>query len=322
MTRALAEHPDEVVEAFAVACPHCAHQLTEADQSDAHAYDHIEIPPIRPVVTRIRLHRGKCPCCRRKFTAPPPEAMTPGSPFGPNIVALIVHLHVTQMIGFERLSKMMAEMFSLTISEGAIANILARAEPRLGAAADVIAAEVRASAVIASDETSARVQGRNWWQWVMSSSTAVYHVIADTRAAGVIADFLDGAVPEVWVADRYAGQNNHALQRQVCLAHLLRDAQYAIDAGDTGFAPAFHKLLKQACAIAARRPPSATPPWRNIDPPSKAAGAACSLARPHPTPAKSSSAPSSDAGQTSSSSSSGATFHPPTTSASGHCGPR
>jgi transposase len=179
--------------------------------------------------------------------------MAPGSPFGPNIEALIVHLHVTQMIGFERLAKLMAELFGLTISEGAIANMLARAEARLSAAAETIAEEVRASPVIASDETSARVQGRTWWQWVMSSSSAVYHVIADSRAAAVPADFLGEARPEVWVADRYGGQNHHGLQRQVCLAHLLRDAQYAIDAGDTTFAPAFQKLLRRACAVGARR---------------------------------------------------------------------
>jgi transposase len=120
---------------------------------------------------------------------------------------------------------------------------------------------VRASAVVASDETSARVRGKTpdqvrgrlWWQWVMSSTAAVYHVIADTRAATVVADFLDGAVPEVWVADRYGAQNGHAQERQVCLARLLRDTQYAIDEGDETFAPGFQKLLRKACAIAARR---------------------------------------------------------------------
>jgi len=253
VSRKLAERPDEVRDAFAAACPRCACALCEADQADAHEYDHIDIPPIRPHVTRVRLHRGRCPTCRRRFTAPAPEGMAPGSPFGPNIEALIVHLHVTQMIGFERLAKLMAELFGLAISEGAIANILARAEARLSAAAEVIADEVRASPVIASDETSARVQGRTWWQWVMSSSSAVYHVIADTRAAAVPADFLGESRPEVWVADRYGGQNHHGLQRQVCLAHLLRDAQYAIDAGDTTFAPAFQKLLRRACAVGARR---------------------------------------------------------------------
>jgi transposase len=41
---------------------------------------------------------------------------------------------------------------------------------------------------------------------------------------------------------------------QYCLAHLIRDAQYAIDAGDTVFAPAFKHFLQKACAIGRRRP--------------------------------------------------------------------
>lgn len=251
--RALAAHPDRVVEALASACPHCAHDLTAADQAGFQAYDHIDLPPIRPVVTRVHRHRGTCPGCRRNFSAPAPEGMAPGSPFGPGIAALILHLHVTQAIGFERLSRLMAEVFGLVISEGAIANLLARAEPRLTAAAEQIAQEVRQAKVVASDETSARVDGETWWQWVLLCSTAVYHVIADSRAAQVVSDFLGGATPEVWVADRYAGQAGHGRERQVCLAHLLRDAQYAIDEGDAGFAPGFQKLLRRACAIGRRR---------------------------------------------------------------------
>ena len=39
----------------------------------------------------------------------------------------------------------------------------------------------------------------------------------------------------------------------MCLAHLLRDAQYAIDCGDDGFAAAFKRLLLRAIAIGRRR---------------------------------------------------------------------
>jgi transposase len=251
--RKLAEEPDRVVEARAAACPHCAHGLTPADQPGFQAYDHIDLPAIRPVVTRVHRHRGTCPGCRRAFSAPPPEGMAPGSPFGPSIAALIIHLHVTQAIGFERLSHLMAEVFGLAISEGAIANLLRRAAPRLEAAAEAVAETVRQAEVVASDETSARVEGGNWWQWVLLSSTAVYHLIADSRSRQVVTDFLDGVVPEVWVADRYAAQAGHGNARQVCLAHLLRDAQYATDEGDTGFAPGFKRLLERACTIGRRR---------------------------------------------------------------------
>jgi transposase len=251
--RQLALHPDRIVEVLAEACPHCAHGLEASDQPGFHVYDHVELPPIRPVVTRIHRHRGICPCCRRGFSAAAPAGMAPGSPFGPGLQALIVHLHVTQAIGFERLVRLMEEVFGVTISEGAIVNILARAEAPMIVMAEKIAEEVRQAKVVASDETSARVKGKTWWQWVLLSSTAVYHVIVDSRAARAVTDFLRGARPEVWVADRYAGQDGHAIERQICLAHVLRDAQYAIDGGDTGFAPGFKALLLRAAAIGRRR---------------------------------------------------------------------
>jgi transposase len=251
--RALAPNPNRIIESVAERCPHCEHALSPADQSGFHAYDHIELPPIRPVITRIHRHRGVCPRCRRGFSAPPPAGMSPGSPFGPDLTALILHLHVTQAIGFERLGRLLDEVFGIRLSEGAIANMLARAGTPLTAAAETTAVAVRNSKVVASDETSARVEGKNWWQWVLLSSTAVHHLIADSRGAALTA-FLGETKPDVWVADRYAAQAGHGSERQLCLAHLLRDAQYAVDAGDTGFAPGFQKLLRRAIAIGQRRP--------------------------------------------------------------------
>jgi transposase len=64
---------------------------------------------------------------------------------------------------------------------------------------------------------------------------------------------MDGAQPEVWVADRYAGQAGHGAVRQMCLAHLLRDAKYAIEEGCAVFAPGFRLLLLRAMAIGKRR---------------------------------------------------------------------
>lgn len=71
---------------------------------------------------------------------------------------------------------------------------------------------------------------------MLLSSTAICHVIADTRAASVVTAFLDGAQPDLWVADRHSGQLGHGAARQICLAHLLRGAQYAVEEGCGGFA--------------------------------------------------------------------------------------
>ena len=72
--------------------------------------------------------------------------LPPELAFRPRILAtaLIVHLHVTQAIGFERLAQLLDEVFGIRISEGAIANLIARAQTPLTASAATIAAEVRA----------------------------------------------------------------------------------------------------------------------------------------------------------------------------------
>ena len=104
VARTLAEHPDKIIDAVLAACPHCDHALSPADMGDIHAYDDIDLPPIRPIVTRINRRSGVCPCCRKRVSSPAPEGFEPGSPFGPGIEALIIHLHITQAVSFERLS--------------------------------------------------------------------------------------------------------------------------------------------------------------------------------------------------------------------------
>jgi hypothetical protein len=62
------------------------------------------------------------------------------------------------------------------------------------------------------------------------ATSAVYHTIAPTRGKAVPTAFLGDAKPKVWLSDRLAAQGNHAEAHQYCLAHLIRDAQYAVEA--------------------------------------------------------------------------------------------
>jgi hypothetical protein len=43
--------------------------------------------------------------------------MVPGSPFGPNLCALVVYLRFTQGIAFERLARLLSDLLGLSISE-------------------------------------------------------------------------------------------------------------------------------------------------------------------------------------------------------------
>jgi transposase len=251
--RKLHPEPDHVIDAKLAACPNCRAAFPEGAQTPQQVYERIELPPIRPDVTQVRLFGGRCVCCGERVIAAAPSGLEPGSPFGQSIAALVVYLHYAHAIGMERLALLMDEIFALTISEGAISNILARAREPLLAATATIRETVLASKVVCSDETSARVIGKNWWEWVFVGTLAVLHVIRPSRGKAVVQALFGETRPMVWVSDMLGSQRGHAVEWQVCLAHLLRDARYAIECGDTAFSAPFKLLLLRAIAIGRRR---------------------------------------------------------------------
>jgi len=63
-------------------CPRCAAPWGEAAQEPQQVYDRIELPPVKPDVTRVRLFGGRCTCCGERALAVAPAGLGPGSPFG------------------------------------------------------------------------------------------------------------------------------------------------------------------------------------------------------------------------------------------------
>jgi transposase len=251
--RALTANPDETVTARPMCCAQCQAALDAADHQLVNRYDKIELPKVKPIVTRVELYAGHCQACGATTLAPLPEGLEPGSPFSINIVALALYLRFTHAIGYQRLSRMMLELFGLAISEGALDAAFRRAKPRMDAEVSAILARLRRARVVCSDETSVRVDGQTRWNWVFQNGEVVIHVVRHSRGAGVVGEVMGGHRPALWVSDLYSAQQGHAADWQICLAHQLRDCQFAIEAGDAVFAPRMKMLLLRAFVIARRR---------------------------------------------------------------------
>jgi transposase len=251
--RPLVCHPDERVIAKAPACTHCHAALTDADQVLHGRYDKIDLPVVRPVVTRVERYAGQCPCCGGVTLAPVPVGLEETSPFSGNIVALAIYLRFTHAISYRRLTRVFLHLFALPISEGALDAMLRRAKPCFDNEVVAILARLRRSRIICSDETSVRIDGRTHWDWVFRNDQVVIHVVRSSRAASVVTEVMAGHRPVIWVSDLYGAQQGHADLWQVCLAHQLRDCQYAIDAGDMVFASRMKALLLRAVVLARRR---------------------------------------------------------------------
>ena len=77
----LAEHPDQTVISKAWRCQHCHAGLAEADQTLDARYDKIDLPKVKPVVTRVERYAGRCRCCGGTTLAAVPGGLESGTPF-------------------------------------------------------------------------------------------------------------------------------------------------------------------------------------------------------------------------------------------------
>lgn len=144
----------------------------------------------------------------------------------------------------------MRHVLGLSISQGAIANLIRRAADNLRPEAERIRQAIRASPVIGCDETGARVEGHNQWQWGFETPQTSYHLIVPTRGSQVIEETLGEAEPEVWTSDCFSAQlKAPAKKRRLCLAHQLQNLQYGIDAERCGFCYRMQQLLRRTVRL-------------------------------------------------------------------------
>jgi transposase len=230
------QEPEVVLHCRPAACGACGATLSGSEQRRVGRSQVIDLPAVRPAVVEAWRYAAICAACGARTEGPYPAGFEPQRSFGPGIEALLGYLREAHHLGYERLETVCRDVFGLRISQGAIANALGRLAERARPTHEAIGAEVRASPVINSDETGARVDGRTQWHWVFQTPGASYHVIRPSRGADVIDEFLAGAEPAVWGSDLWAPQvGTPSGAHQVCLSHQLRDLTYAVEAdGPTG----------------------------------------------------------------------------------------
>jgi len=246
--------PDVQLMAKVAQCPDCGQELDALPQEVVARRQIIDLPPIEPVVVEAQVCQVACPGCGHRAKAAFPAAFTAPQTFGPMSQAVVTYLHEVHHVPYGRLQQVLGEVFGLEISAGSLVNLVQSMGQALTGPAEAIRQEVIASAVIASDETGARVDGANQWQWVFRTPQASYYVIVPSRGSQVVRDVLGEARPQVWISDLWSAQQKApAAQFQLCHAHQLRDLEFAKECGDRSFAPAMQALLRQSERLARGR---------------------------------------------------------------------
>jgi transposase len=228
--RPLVDQPTRVVHAPVSVCDQCGADLRHTPAARTLRRQILELPELQPVILETQQAEVVCPCCHHPQKGALPEGLEASRQCGPRLEALVTYLHHEQHVSFQRLQRILQDVLGIDLSVGGAVAIIERAGEAAQPEAEVIGEQVRQSKVIGSDETSARVKGRNWWEWVFLSPLGEYHLIVPSRGQNVIDAFMREARAEVWISDCWKPQlNAPADVHQLCLPHQIRNLQKLID---------------------------------------------------------------------------------------------
>ena len=148
--------------------------------------------------------------------------------YGENLRALVSYLNVAQCMPFKRIAELISDLCVQKISEGTVQNILKGNSKKADPAYEEIRRRIELAPVAGADETGAAVGKELHWNWIFQTDLLTYVYQMKSRGMEAVdAKFPNGLPNTILVTDRKQTYFNMDVKNhQVCLAHLLRNAEY------------------------------------------------------------------------------------------------
>lgn len=217
--------PDRELDApLPACCPHCGGGVDH--ERDAEQFQ-LDLPEVRPRVTRFRVGVGRCRDCGRRVQGRHPEQSSDAlgaaaSQVGPLTKAWANWLHYGLGLSFAKCARLLARL-GIDVSAGAICQAAQRTGGDLVPVHAEIVRRVNDAEMVVADETGWRVGGRSAWLWVATTEEATAYNVADGRGFEQATDLLDEDFDGVLVRDGWAPYRRYTkAAHQTCIAHLLR----------------------------------------------------------------------------------------------------
>ena len=245
--------PDEIVDIqYNINnCKKCGYDLKDilAKLKEKRQVMDLDLKDINTKIIQYQSYSKTCPNCGynnhdNNFD----DRVAPYMSYGKNIMALVVYLSTVHYLSYNRIVSALKTLYNLTITQGAVDNIIKRASKFSQNEIDKIVSQLKLSSKVGIDETGAKVNGQRDWHWVFQNDTCTFIVYNQSRGTKVINEnFEDGFVNAIVVHDNYSSYNKLiAKGEQLCLAHKLRDLNYAIACDDTKLMKEIKSLLQEA----------------------------------------------------------------------------
>lgn len=245
----------EVVEVAAVdSCASCGEDLHQTVSSSTERRTKIDIV-FEQVVTHVDAEIKTCPNCQSTTKGEFPEDMPGRRQYGLGVKAYVLNLLITQMVSLNRAQKLVKLLVGTLISEATLLKYVVQLHQALEQWEQSSQAQLLLSPTLHVDETSMRVDKRNYWVHVYSSGTVTMKFLHRKRgkeaieAINLIPRYGGVIIHDCWASYLSYDHCRHGL----CGAHLLRELTFIVEAHGYSWAKNMKKLLQQTCLSVSRR---------------------------------------------------------------------
>ena len=225
VSRETPEKIDEVKRWDVKECPDCGTKLSKIQRKRRRYITDIEVKTIN---TEHIICGRYCKNCN-KIVEPKVTDALPNARFGLRLMMLVLILKLDCRIPSNKVTSLLSSVFGIKISDGEIYNILKQLSEALGDYYSELEKRIKETLVKNIDETSWRINGKNYWLWIFINKEAALYVVRKRRSSKVPIEILGNQEGKTIISDRYSAYNELAkesgCEQQVCWTHLLRNSK-------------------------------------------------------------------------------------------------
>jgi len=242
-------------------CPECRGALSERKEHEQFVVD---IPPVKPEITRYVTYSGYCSSCQQRVRSRHPEQISDaagaaGVVVGPRAKALAADMKHRLGLSYGKVCELLNDAFGLRVSRGGWYQADVRLAEQSQPVYEELVETLRESTVVHVDETGWRIGTLSAWLWVFTNRETTVYTIRHSRGHEVVVDILGAEFAGVLNSDCFLAYDAKALDdwlKQKCVGHLLRNLS-EIEANKTRGAVRFARnvtaLLRETLRLKAEK---------------------------------------------------------------------